>query len=60
MVYDDSNRAFLQAFMARRILTFDEAKPILSTILSGKSHTFLTNQISFLFFFFFFRLFVFI
>lgn len=32
--YNDSNRAFLQAFMARASMTFEEAKPILAAIFS--------------------------
>ncbi|KAF6842056.1 RING-like domain-containing protein [Colletotrichum plurivorum] len=32
--YDDGNRAFLQAFLARGTLTFEEAQPILATIFS--------------------------
>ncbi|KAJ5551624.1 hypothetical protein N7535_000431 [Penicillium sp. DV-2018c] len=32
--YDDSNRAFLQAFMARSAMTFAEARPILAAIMS--------------------------
>ncbi|RDW84048.1 non-structural maintenance of chromosomes element 1 family protein [Aspergillus mulundensis] len=32
--YDDSNRAFLQALMARSTMTLTEAKPILAAILS--------------------------
>lgn len=32
--YNNSNRAFLQAFIARSVLTFDEAKPILAAILT--------------------------
>ncbi|KAL4919695.1 Nse1 non-SMC component of SMC5-6 complex-domain-containing protein [Aspergillus aurantiobrunneus] len=32
--YDDSNRAFLQALMARSTLTFEESKPLLAAILS--------------------------
>lgn len=43
--YDDSNRAFLQAFMARSTMTFAEARPVLAAIfsvhgilLSGSSH----------------------
>lgn len=32
--YNDSNRAFLQAFLARSSLTFDEARPILAAILT--------------------------
>lgn len=32
--YDDSNRAFLQAFMARASMTFEEVKPVLASILS--------------------------
>lgn len=34
--YDDSHRAFLQAFMGRSTMTLDEAKPILAAILSVK------------------------
>lgn len=33
--YNDSNRAFLQAFLARSVLTFDEAKPILAAIITA-------------------------
>jgi hypothetical protein len=33
--YNDSNRAFLQAFMARSTMTFEEAKPILAAIFSA-------------------------
>lgn len=32
--YNDSNRAFLQAFMARSTMTFEEAKPVLAAIFS--------------------------
>ncbi|GKZ24793.1 hypothetical protein AbraIFM66951_001768 [Aspergillus brasiliensis] len=32
--YDDSNRAFLQAFMARSTMTFAQAKPVLAAIFS--------------------------
>ncbi|KAI1327124.1 Nse1 non-SMC component of SMC5-6 complex-domain-containing protein [Xylariaceae sp. FL0255] len=32
--YDDSNRAFLQAFLARGTMTFKEAQPILAAIFS--------------------------
>ncbi|KAJ5385418.1 hypothetical protein N7517_003329 [Penicillium concentricum] len=32
--YDDSNRAFLQAFMARSSMTFEDAQPILAAILT--------------------------
>ncbi|KAE8153497.1 Nse1 non-SMC component of SMC5-6 complex-domain-containing protein [Aspergillus avenaceus] len=32
--YDDSNRAFLQAFMARSTMTFAEARPVLAAIYS--------------------------
>jgi hypothetical protein len=37
--YNHSHRAFLQAFLARSVLTFDETKTILAAILSmhGKS-----------------------
>ncbi|KAJ9656336.1 hypothetical protein H2198_005019 [Neophaeococcomyces mojaviensis] len=34
MEYEDSNRAFVQAFLARNVLTFDQAKPILAAIFS--------------------------
>ncbi|KAJ5110624.1 hypothetical protein N7532_001159 [Penicillium argentinense] len=33
--YDDSNRAFLQAFMARSTMTLEEAQPILAEIISA-------------------------
>ncbi|MCJ1459008.1 hypothetical protein MMC28_009385 [Mycoblastus sanguinarius] len=33
--YNNSNRAFLQAFIARSILTFEEAKPILAAIFTA-------------------------
>ncbi|KAI6086236.1 Nse1 non-SMC component of SMC5-6 complex-domain-containing protein [Hypoxylon rubiginosum] len=33
--YDDGNRAFLQAFLARGTLTFKEAQPILAAIFSA-------------------------
>ncbi|CEJ61454.1 hypothetical protein PMG11_09987 [Penicillium brasilianum] len=33
--YNDSNRAFLQAFMARSTMTFEEAQPVLAAILSA-------------------------
>lgn len=32
--YNDSNRAFLQAFLVRGSLTFEDAKPILAAIFS--------------------------
>lgn len=32
--YNDSNRAFLQAFLARSSLTFEEARPILAAIFT--------------------------
>ena len=32
--YDDSNRAFLQAFLARSVLTLETAKPLLAAIFS--------------------------
>lgn len=34
MDYENSNRAFIQAFLARNILSFEEAKPMLSAIFS--------------------------
>lgn len=33
--YDDSNRAFLQAFMARSSMTLEDAQPVLAAILSA-------------------------
>lgn len=33
--YNDSNRAFLQAFMARSFMTLEEARPVLAAILSA-------------------------
>ena len=32
--YNDSNRAFLQAFLARNVLTFESARPVLAAIWS--------------------------
>lgn len=32
--YNNSHRAFLQAFLARSVLAFDEAKPILAAIMT--------------------------
>ncbi|KAI0882790.1 Nse1 non-SMC component of SMC5-6 complex-domain-containing protein [Annulohypoxylon maeteangense] len=37
--YDDSNRAFLQAFMARGTLTFKQAQPILAAIFTAAETT---------------------
>lgn len=34
--YNDSHRAFLQAFLARSVMTFEEAQPILASILSAR------------------------
>lgn len=34
--YDDTNRAFVQAFMARGSLTFKEAQPVLAAIFTAK------------------------
>jgi non-structural maintenance of chromosomes element 1 len=34
--YDDGNRAFLQAFMARGTLTLKRAKPILAAIFTAQ------------------------
>ncbi|KAJ5618705.1 hypothetical protein N7528_006816 [Penicillium herquei] len=34
-LYDDRNRAFLQAFMGRSSMTFEEAQPVLAAILSA-------------------------
>ena len=36
--YDDTNRAFLQALMARGLITFNDARPILAAIFSAKEH----------------------
>lgn len=33
--YNNSNRAFLQAFIARSTLTFEEAKPLLAAIFTA-------------------------
>ncbi|GIJ86859.1 hypothetical protein Asppvi_005757 [Aspergillus pseudoviridinutans] len=33
--YNDSNRAFLQAFLARSTMTFEEARPVLAAIFSA-------------------------
>lgn len=35
-LYDNSHRAFLQAFLARGAMTFDEAKPILAAAISAQ------------------------
>jgi non-structural maintenance of chromosomes element 1 len=34
--YNDSHRAFLQAFLARSTMTFAEAKPVLAAIFSAR------------------------
>lgn len=34
--YNDSNRAFLQAFMGRSSMTFEEAQPVLAAIFAAK------------------------
>ena len=33
--YNNSHRAFLQAFLARSTLTFEEAKPLLAAIFTA-------------------------
>ena len=33
--WNDTNRAFLQAFMARSTLTLEQAKPLIATILTA-------------------------
>lgn len=33
--YNDCNRAFLQAFMARSSMTLEEAQPVLAAIISA-------------------------
>lgn len=45
--YNDSNRAFLQAFMARSTMTFDEAKPVLAAIFSAQGTLSLIHYFSF-------------
>ncbi|OJD39945.1 dna repair protein nse1 [Diplodia corticola] len=37
--YNHSHRAFLQAFLARSVMTFEEAQPILAAILSARDAT---------------------
>ncbi|KAF4543686.1 DNA repair protein nse1 [Lasiodiplodia theobromae] len=37
--YNHSHRAFLQAFLARSVMTFEEAQPILAAILSARDET---------------------
>ena len=34
--YTDLNRAFLQAFIARSTLTYEEAKPVIASIISAQ------------------------
>ncbi|KAK5957014.1 hypothetical protein OHC33_001383 [Knufia fluminis] len=34
MAYEDTNRAFVQAFFSRNVLTFEQARPILAAIFS--------------------------
>ncbi|KAJ5469376.1 hypothetical protein N7539_008994 [Penicillium diatomitis] len=34
-IYDDRHRAFLQAFMARSTMTFEESQPVLAAIISA-------------------------
>jgi hypothetical protein len=34
--YNNSHRAFVQAFMARSTLTFNQAKPILAAIMTAQ------------------------
>jgi len=42
--YNDSNRAFLQAFMAHSSMTFEEARPILAAIFSAHGTHLPTTQ----------------
>lgn len=44
--YTDGNRAFLQAFMARSVMTFEEAQPVLAGIMSvqGTTHFRLSSR----------------
>lgn len=37
--YNDGNRAFLQAFMARSAMSFEEAKPVLAAIFSANGNS---------------------
>lgn len=37
--YDNSHKAFLQAFLARSVMTLEEAKSILAKILTAHSTT---------------------
>ena len=37
--YNNTNRAFLQAFLARSTLTLEEAKPILAAIFTAHGKT---------------------
>ena len=37
--YNNSNRAFIQAFIARSTLTFDEAKPLLAAIFTAHGNS---------------------
>ena len=34
--YNNANRGFLQAFLARSTLTYDQAKPIIAAILTAQ------------------------
>lgn len=43
--YNDSNRAFLQAFLARSSLTFDEARPIMAAIFTTHGQFFSFPQV---------------
>jgi hypothetical protein len=38
--YNNSHRAFLQAFMARSTLTFTQAKPIVAAVLTAQGKSF--------------------
>ncbi len=38
--YNNSNRAFVQAFIARSTLTFEEAKPLLAAIFTAHGEYF--------------------
>lgn len=42
--YNNTNRAFLQAFLARSTLTFDDAKPILAAIFTAHGKLSLSPQ----------------
>ncbi|KAF2086641.1 DNA repair protein Nse1 [Saccharata proteae CBS 121410] len=44
-IYNHSHRAFLQVFLARSVLTFEEAQPILAAIISAKDGEYSSRHI---------------